>query len=201
MLRQRLGEADSCPFDGDLSHLANAFTRQFGPDHTWSASRLEAYRNCPFRFFVAHVLGLGPREEPQAGLDVRQLGSIYHRLLEETYRAADDPTDLESLLAALDEVADPLPDEAPEREGFRETGWWPQTREEIVQDVRRSLGALAELEGEFVPHAYELSFGLGDRPPLVVEIEGDGFRLQGVIDRVDRSPGGWVTFDRTKGFR
>lgn len=192
VLRQRSGGTANCSFDGDLTHLAETFARRFGPDHIWSATRLEAYRNCHFRFFVAHVLGLEPREEPQAGPDVRQLGSIYHRLLEETYRAADDPTDLESLEAALGEVADPLLDEAPEREGFRETAWWAQTREEIVQDVRRSLEALAELEGGFIPYAYELSFGLGDRPPLVVKRDGDRFRLRGVIDRVDRAVDGTV---------
>ncbi|HIP87194.1 MAG TPA: PD-(D/E)XK nuclease family protein [Anaerolineales bacterium] len=192
VLHQRLGGADNRPFDGDLTPLADTFTHRFGPDHLWSASRLEAYRDCPFRFFVAHALGLEPREEPQAGLDARRLGSIYHRLLEATYKAAADPTDRESLLAALEKVAGGVLDEAPEREGFRETAWWAQTREEIVQNVRRSLEALAGLEGDFTPHAYELPFGLEGVSPLVVEVAGDGFRLRGVIDRVDRASDGSV---------
>lgn len=192
VLRQRLGEADGRTLDGDLTSLADTFVHRFGSGHTWSASRLEAYRDCPFRFFVAHVLGLEPREEPQAGLDVRQLGSIYHRLLEATYRAAADPTDLKSLLAVLEDVAEEVLDEAPEREGFRETAWWAQTREEIVQNVRRSLEELVGLEGDFTPYAYELPFGLGGARPLVVEVARDCFRLRGVIDRVDRSPDGSV---------
>ncbi|NLE76001.1 MAG: hypothetical protein GX605_04535, partial [Chloroflexi bacterium] len=64
------------PLDGDLSHLAAMFAVRFGPQHTWSPSRLESYRACPFWFFVANVLGLEPREEPDEGLDGRQLGNI-----------------------------------------------------------------------------------------------------------------------------
>ncbi|MBN1954270.1 MAG: PD-(D/E)XK nuclease family protein [Anaerolineae bacterium] len=190
----RKGAAADSPFEGELGALAGDFAARFGPGRMWSASRLEAYRACPFRFFVAHVLRLEPREEPGEGLDARQMGTIYHRILETVYQdpAVADPTDLEQLLAALPAVAGRVLDEAPRREGFRETAWWVQTRLEIVDNVRRSLAALAELPGDYIPYGHEMAFGLAGRPALVVRAGADSFCLRGYIDRVDRSPAGKV---------
>jgi ATP-dependent helicase/DNAse subunit B len=170
--------------------MADTFAQRFGPAHAWSSSRLEAYRTCPFLFFVGSVLHLEPRAEPAEGLDARQLGSIYHRILEQLYQRVDDPADLEQLLAALPDVARAVLDEAPGREGFRETAWWSQTRAEILEDVRRSLQALARIQGDFIPSQYEAPFGLRAQPVLVVRDGDDSFRLRGLIDRVDRTPDG-----------
>jgi len=82
-------------------------------------------------------------------------------------------------------VAEQVLDDAPRREGFRETAWWAQTRREIVDNVRRSLEALAEANGEWVPSFFEIPFGLQDHPPLVVDGEDVCLRMRGLIDRVD----------------
>jgi ATP-dependent helicase/nuclease subunit B len=141
---------------------------------------------------VGSVLGLEPREEPTEGLDVRQRGNIYHRILERLYPTVDDPTDLDQLLAALPEVAGAVLDEAPRQEGFRATAWWWQTRDEIEKNVHSSLEALAEVQGDFVPYLYETTFGLRGQPPLIVHDDGDSLRVRGLIDRVDRTPSGQV---------
>ena len=188
------GGVGSSVYEGDLSDLGVAFAREFGADHTWSASRLESYRACPFFFYVGSVLGLESREEPTEGLDARQLGTLYHRILEEVYQAPSvrDPTDLEQLLSALPVVGAAVLDPAPEEQGFRETAWWVQTRAEILENVRRTLVALTELPGDFVPHLHEAAFGLKGQPPLVIGQGQASFRLRGFIDRVDRAPTGQV---------
>ncbi len=182
------------PHDGDLTGIGDVFARLYGPRHVWSASRLEAYRTCPFFFFVGNVLGLEPRGEPTEGLDARQLGSIYHRILEEVYQApgVSDPTDLSQLLTALPGIAAQVLDEAPQALGFRETAWWVQTRAEIVENVKRSLEALAQAQAGFVPCSYEAAFGFKGRPQLVVRDGEDRLRLRGLIDRVDRAADGRV---------
>jgi len=178
--------------DGDLHDLAATFARQFGADHTWSATRLESYRSCPFAFFVGSVLGLEPRPEPVEGLDARQLGSIYHRILERVYQApgVEDPADVQQLLDALPGAAKEVLDAAPRQDGFRETAWWAQTRQEIIENVRRSLEALAQLADGFVPCRFEAVFGMRGQPPLTVEAGGQRFQLHGFIDRVDRAADG-----------
>jgi ATP-dependent helicase/DNAse subunit B len=186
--------AGKMPYDGDLRDL-DCFSDYFGPHYIWSASRLESYRSCPFSFFIGSVLKLEPRQEPAEGLDARQLGNIYHKLFERLYEyvQGSDPTDLEQLLFALEQAAQEILAQAPKREGFRETAWWKQTREEIVENVRRSLEALAELSGHFRPLKHEAAFGLHGHPELVVvRDDDDSFLLRGLIDRVDRSPDGQV---------
>jgi ATP-dependent helicase/DNAse subunit B len=153
---------------------------------------VETYRACPFCFFVGSVLNLEPLEEPTEGLDVRQLGNIYHRIFERLYPAVADPTDVEQLLAALPDVAQGILDQAPRREGFRVTAWWEQTRIEIVESVRRSLEAMAEVQADFVPQRYEVRFGFAGQPALIVHDGDDRLRVRGLIDRVDRSPAGCI---------
>ena len=184
------------PFDGDLHGLQEHFEHAFGAGCTWSASRLEAYRTCPFHFLVGKVWALEPREEPAEGIDWLQRGNLYHEILERVYEAVDDPTDLDQLLSALPAVARWVLDEAPERQGFRKTAWWAETRKELVEDLRRSLEALHQDEqrGDFVPVASEAAFGLWGKPPLVVPdpSSADAFALRGVIDRVDQDAQGRV---------
>jgi len=175
-----------------LGCLAEDLTAFYGPPHPWSASRLESYRSCPFQFFVRHVLGLEPRGEPGEGLDVSQLGDIFHRVLEHVYQAegVHDPSNLQQLLTALPEAARQVLDAAPEVEGFRVTAWWQQTREEIVDKVRRSLEALHSpaIQADFVPYAHEQRFR---KASALKVVDGtDHFFLHGMIDRVDRTPDG-----------
>jgi len=187
-------------FDGVLAEHADRFARYFHPGYGWSPSRLETYRMCPHAFFVSRVLGLEPRLEPEEGLDARQLGSIYHQILERVYQSVPERerTRRESLLAALPAAAQRVLDDAPRREGFRATAWWRQTRAEIEENVRRSLERLADLADGFTPTAFEKRFG--GRSALVVadeaadgsRLSGDTFRLRGIIDRVDVNADGEI---------
>ena len=194
LLRQRDDSQAVGTYVGDLSSLSAEFTHRFGSDHVWSASRLEAYCGCPFRFFVGSVLELEPKLEPQAGLNARQLGTIYHRILELVYQdsSVQDVADVEQVLAALPRAAKSVLDDAPRTEGFRETAWWAQTREEIEDNVRRSLQALAEncAAKGFKPVGFERRFF--DPDEVLVSVDEHSFRLHGVIDRVDQMPDGRV---------
>lgn len=194
IIRQRTRAAPDAhgPYDGDLSAWAATFGQVYGPGHVWSVTRLESYRSCPFQFFVGGALRLEPRPEPTEGLDGRQLGNIYHRILERLYKAVGDPTDKDQLLAALPGVAGPILDAAPRQEQFRPTRWWERTRGEILEHLRDTLEALAALPGDYRPIAYEADFGFpksAHGPQPVPGEGGEAFLLHGVIDRVDRAPG------------
>jgi ATP-dependent helicase/DNAse subunit B len=186
---QRISTAATV-FNGDLTGRSAVFAGHFQPEYRWSPSSLENYLGCPFRFFIGKVLRLEPRIEPVEGLDARQLGSIYHEILEALYDTVseEERNDPQILLRALPGVAGPILDRAPTRQGFRETAWWQQTREEIEQNVTRSVEALAEIAGRWVPLYFEQGF-FGARS-LVVYDGDDTFRLHGIVDRVDRDPDG-----------
>ncbi len=175
-------------WEGELRAVSAQLAAQHGPEAVWSASRLESYQTCGFLFFLRYILKLAPRPEPVEGLDTRQLGSLYHQILEKVTQTSDlDPTDETEVRAIVTAVATPILDAAPEKEGFRATPWWTQTRQEIMDNVARSVLALAADAYEF--RQAELSFGFR-AAPLVIEDGDDKLQLRGFIDRVDCNAAG-----------
>ena len=156
---------------------------------------MESYQTCPYFFFSSHVLKLEPREPPQEGLDARQLGNIYHHIFEDLYREVGHNPSLDRLQAALPVIADRVLDRAPRKEGFRRTAWWEQTREEIKQNISRSLQVLEEIDPSYSFYAAEKTFGISgkDGPVLILRGQGsDRLKLRGFIDRVDRDAEGRI---------
>ena len=182
-LRQRRTPSTFDGYLGDSPQLRGGIAARL--EH-WSPSRLERYRACPYWFYLAHVLQLEQRAEPEEGANFAQAGNIYHRIFEQVYRTARDPADLDAVLAVLPDVAKAVLDAAPEQEGFRVTAWWAQTRAEIEANVHASLAALAAYDG--TPAAFELRFGR--QAPLQIVAGATAFTVSGVIDRVDRRADG-----------
>lgn len=173
-LTARLAPRAAGKFEGEGFDLSDRFGVKFG----WSASKLESYGTCPFEFFVAYGLGLEPREEPEEGFDVRALGSMLHKILEEFYSGTD-----------LKETAGRVFATAPRDYGFRPTPLWELQKAELLQRLEETVAALAEVSQGWRPFKQELMFGMG-APSLVLETEAGPVRLHGYIDRVDAADDG-----------
>ena len=158
-------------FEGEIFDLS----KRFGPNFGWSASKLESYGTCPFEFFVAHALGLEPRTPPEEGYDVRALGSMLHKILEMFYSGIE-----------LDEAAGVVFASAPQVYGFRPTPLWECQQRELLRRLRETIAALAQASQGYTPFRMEARFGMGE-PSLVL---GDGVRLHGYIDRLDKAQDG-----------
>lgn len=178
------------PWEGDLHAVAPALAAHYGPDHVWSASRLETYATCPFMFLAGPVLGLEPRLLPSEGYDASILGTMYHAVLEGIYRRALPEVEPERLRALLPVVAAEVFDAAPTEYGFRPTAYWACQWEELRRVLAETLEALIEATAGWQPVALEQAFGIKGRPPLDVECEGRRLRLRGFIDRLDRDASG-----------
>ncbi len=190
VLRARLAAEPQGPFEGDLTNLAERFAAAYGPEHIWSSSRLEAYGLCPHHFWLGQALLLEPRRPPEEGFDVFILGNMYHEILEKVYCQAGKQVDGERLLELLPAVAEKVFDEAPETYGFRPTPLWALQRRELEQILAQTLAALIEATAANTPLAHEQVFGMRGQPPLVVQGDGDEFRVRGFIDRVDQDSDG-----------
>jgi hypothetical protein len=189
ILRSRLTDRVAGSYEGDLPDLSPHLTARFPAAHGWSASRLEVYGACPFSFYVGHVLGLEPRTPPDEGYDARILGSMYHKILEDTYNRAADPTDLDECLRLLPEVAGRVFDTAPADYGFRPTPLWDMQRQELETILRDTITALADASEGYTPRYFEQRFGMG-QPSLVLHADDGEIRLHGYIDRLDIGPDG-----------
>lgn len=177
--------------EGDLSAVAGELAEKYGPQHVWSASRLETYNSCAFQFFIGSVLGLEPREEPAEGLDARQLGSVYHAIFQAVcLNGLSDVSDEVEARAIVRRVAKQILEDAPSQWGFQPTLWWTKTQEDIISTVARSLVA-QELSGkDYRFFRAEVPFGFSHRPDSLPTLElsdgnGGNLRFRGFIDRID----------------
>ena len=174
VLRARMNPKAEGIYEGQLFDLS----RRFGEGHGWSASRLESYGTCPFEFFVAYGLELEPREEAEEGFDVRMLGSMLHKILEDYYGGV-----------ALTDAAGKVFASAPEEYGFRPTALWTQQQAELLRVLEKTIEELNKVSQGFTPHTMEARFGMGN-PSLILKTSAGEVRLHGYIDRLDTAPDG-----------
>lgn len=202
-------------YEGVLGRASGAaLLQQYGPDRVWSASQLELYAECPFKFFARHVLAMQPIDEPGFELDARRRGSLTHDALAKLFAerrdaetaGLDDLTDerlRDALRAAIRESARiaSLPSHRAilaaieAREAERWADDYPDQQSAYAARWR-------DLDTPLTPHLLEAKFGpsrraeaidqAGDDEPFRFDLGGlprldpdDRLLLSGVIDRVD----------------
>ena len=190
VLEARQGSRPSGSHEGYPVSIKPELMEHFFGETIWSASRLEAYRICPYFFWVRYGLRVEDQPLPLPGLDVSQLGLILHEILEKSYQAVSDPGAPDKVKAVMRSIAAEVFSAAPERYGFRPTVLWEIEQEEMLANLNRTVESLDELAPGWTPVAHELAFGTAEHAPLVLELEEGSIRLKGYVDRVDRNASG-----------
>ena len=190
VMRARRARQAQGKYEGGVPDLKDALAVRYAPDKVWSASRLESYAACPQMFYVSKALGLEAVELPALGLDVRQVGSILHKILEETYKNAEDPADVESVLKQLSKEAKKIFASAPQVYGFRPSELWELEQGQFLNMLEVTIEELAVVSAGWTPFAFEQKFGFKDAPPLEIQLNDEKIRLHGVIDRIDKNEDG-----------
>ena len=208
----RLSNQPANRYSGSLSQpeLLAEVARLLGPQRVWSASQLNDYGVCGFRFFAKRLLKLEEHKEVQPGADTQQMGSLNHSILEEAYRQiageglAVDAANRERALSIFGEVADALLERAPETFNFRAGSAW----EEEKQLIRARLAALVRQDfSDASPlqlfgsarHVERLEHAFHDLHMALPG--GDWLRARGMIDRIDRVDGKLALVDYKSGSR
>jgi len=171
-----------------------------GPERLWSASQLNDYGYCGFRFFAKRLLGLEALETPETGLDAARLGTINHAILEATYSEIGQrgleiaPDNLDTALAIMESAAAPILEAAPKEHGFATDALWAQ--EQVI--LKRRVEALIRLDfsgdgpvskmlsGPRRPLLLEALFSDEVRVPVQIEGRDEDLRVKGFIDRIDQ---------------
>lgn len=140
-----------------------------------SASAVEALRDCPYRFFARHVLGLREDDELEAELEKRDYGEWLHRVLLAFHRQRSEPAALEA-----------------EAECLQRLGREEQAAMGLADDEFLPFAASFT---RFVPaylrwlHARDAEGARwqdGERELRIRPEALGGVELQGVVDRIDR---------------
>jgi ATP-dependent helicase/nuclease subunit B len=176
----------------------------------WSATRLNAYGTCPYRFFAGYVLHLEELKPPQEGLDALQMGSLNHSILEKTYHAIKEegywisPDYHDDALDILEEKAAEAFRTAPQEFQFRASSLWREEQRMILRRLKLLVSKdfsedspLNKLGKERKPYELEMKFGYGDR--LRIPLGTESIRVRGSIDRIDSSENGLIVMDYKTG--
>jgi RecB family exonuclease len=203
-------------FDGNVAAVAALplIARGLsGP--TQSATGIQNWAACPFRFLVGRVLGVAATEDVEDErwwqIDAAEKGSLIHGILERFFRevaasgrpepgAAYGPKDVRRMEAIAAEEFE----SAAARGVIGHPLVWDNERAVILADLRTLLGLDAEQRaaGGWRPAHLEQGFGMGETvwPPVTVTLPGGrSVVLRGVIDRVDRAGGGFRVIDYKTG--
>jgi ATP-dependent helicase/DNAse subunit B len=211
------------PYEGVLQHPANLreLADRFSREYEFSATHLETYAQCPFRFWISRVLQVEPLEQPGVETDYRRRGIFLHQVLAQVHAELKSTlgtgSDSESLhadaaleIAAcyqrllkgildrerptsdLEEVLLGLEGRLLERWGTAYAAQWAKYQSELQTRLGMPL----------LPQKFEVPFGRPhpDAPPddvvnacLVLGAGADETRVGGRIDRIDVAQVGDVT--------
>ncbi len=200
-LRTRWTHADGLVDTDDLGRAALA--RHQLAVRSYSPTALQHFAACPYRFFLQAVHRLAPREEPAAieAMDPLTRGALFHDVqfallsrLRAEERLPVTGANCAAAQATIDGVLDEVAATYREKLAPAIPRVWDDAIESIRADLREWLRRASEDESGWVPHRFELSFGIVDRDrtnadpastPDPVPLAG-GLQLRGAIDLVER---------------
>ncbi len=178
------------------------------PKHPLSASVLEDFARCPFRFFARRVLGIRPLGEGGEELDPLASGRLHHAVLETFFknRQAEGRLPLhadEDDRAALTDATDQVLADFVRKEHVGH----PELLKVRIVRLRTELWRLVENEAksppepDCLPSLFEWKFG----PLAIAAAQGDEgqmpLHIHGIVDRVDMGDGKAVVLDYKAGRR
>jgi ATP-dependent helicase/nuclease subunit B len=170
----------------------------------FSATALQHFAACPYRFFLSAILRLSPRQEPAPleELEPMQRGSIVHEVqysVLTALRKKEIPLDAAHLDQALEQIDQILESVAEHHEDLYAPAIdrvWEDGLVAISADVREWLRRTVQTSAQWAPWKYELAFGLAQREQQDPQSRSEpaeldsGLRLRGSIDLVELSPSG-----------
>ncbi|HLN63215.1 MAG TPA: PD-(D/E)XK nuclease family protein, partial [Symbiobacteriaceae bacterium] len=207
------------PYDGRLTDatVTAALAGRLSSGHRFSASELETYAACPFRYLGERVLSVRAAEEDGPDLDAAEVGSVLHRILAAFYRTPsldiltpEAGQHLEALVqketAPLTKNLAPALQAAWRRQLRRQVMAWLEAERTTKRQAREGAPAAEQL----TPAYLEWSFGQKVRPGcdpastteplLLTATDGRTYQVAGVVDRIDLDQeGGYTVYDYKSG--
>ncbi|MCZ6796217.1 MAG: PD-(D/E)XK nuclease family protein [Planctomycetota bacterium] len=164
------------------------------PRRSMSITSFRNYLSCPYGFYLRHVLGLTPLDDRGEELDPLAFGHLAHEVLrafgEGFLRAS---TDADIIARHLDDLLDGLV--------LRSYGREPRPAVLVqVEQLRRRLQGFARWQAEWAAEGWRIEhveIDVDDDAGAALEVDGEGMRLRGRIDRIDRheETNTWAVFD------
>lgn len=159
----------------------------FGSSPYLSATQIETFYNCRFRYFCRY--GLGAKERRAAEVDAMQYGTLMHFLFEKVFSQAETeglPETEEALFRLITQLIHTYAEE--NLGGFDSLGGKERYRlGRLAKSAAMLIRHMAEelSQSQFRPAAFELKLGSDGTKPLQVPVDGANIIVGGTVDRVD----------------
>lgn len=172
-------------------------TKLFKKDMYLSASRVEDYFNCAFRYFCKFGLNARPRQK--AEMDPMQTGTVIHYVLENIIKQLGKDGLLKLSNSDAKEIVNKLLTEYYETKMGNTEELSARFKYLFMRISKMLTCVVVRLRDEFAtsdfePRAFELLIGNGEndegvKSPILALADGGSIQIKGAIDRVD-------TFDK-----
>jgi len=170
-IERRRERGELGPFTGVLTDatLRQHLQVRFGPKRVYSPSQLNAYGQCPFRFFAQRVLRLEKREEASLDLVALDRGYLLHAILHDFFerhaRGSLVPERRHEYREEMARVAERIFFEYEQKALPINRALWELEKAEILDTLVQFLDAeiayQRQTEGRMRPYWLELGFGMG----------------------------------------
>ena len=195
--RRAAAAAHITPWDGLLGSAAcRTALASLGPfTGPVSATAVQTYLGCPFRYYMRYVLGLSPPAEPESVQEMapNDLGVLAHAVLRRVFGNLQPAAGAAQALERLEDAVERECLRA-ERDGL--TGLptvWAVQRRRLAADLRQAVlrDPVFDTTASQRPWAVEARFGDPGSAPVALELGGGvAVAFRGRIDRVDRDADG-----------
>jgi len=181
---------------GNISNEAEEKLLSF-KDREYSASQLEEYAKCPFRYFVNRILSLETIDEPSEDIEAFEIGSLIHSIL---YRFYSELNKLEITLAdcsdkdfkTAEKLLFNIAEDKVNKIKFASPSSFFEREKIFGIDGKKENSILYQFllterissEG-FIPEYFEYEFGSFADQTSNADFELDGIKVRGKVDRID----------------
>ena len=170
-----------------------AATALYGAPLMLSASQLETYNGCAFRYFLTY--GLLLRERELAGMEPRSMGSIQHaalyRYFTDLKKAGTDFTEIQKE-DCFNAIAGAVDAEAKENSSllYETSAYYKYIVLRMKDIAARTAWEVVKFyrSSRFRPYGFEVKIGTGEKIPALSVKAPDGkelAKIKGIIDRAD----------------
>ncbi|MCC9601055.1 PD-(D/E)XK nuclease family protein [Stieleria sp. JC731] len=155
------------------------------PIDSMSVTAFKSYLECPYRFYLRHVLGLKPLDDASGELAANQFGDLVHGALENFGLSKDKGETSESRI--YDALLHHLEDYAKQRYGSKVRS---AVQMQISQAQRR-LKFVAQSQAKRIGEGWQIHATEASVNPSMgaaIEVDGKKMGLKGRFDRIDFHP-------------
>lgn len=161
------------PKDMELSIEKNDKIIQYLKDFSYSASNLNVYIACPFKFYLQYVLGIQEKTEPAENIDNKVFGTVLHNVLKILFDRKISAADKNYLEEFQSEFIKQIKS--------YDAYLYKNVEQFITSIIYNDIPKIAAAEKAHIKNGYEEI-----NRELSINVKFNNFKIKGIIDKIEK---------------